>query len=138
MATGLSRTGPGRTLRLNFALDGQEEVDVALSRFGTDITDKTEFWREYLAPLFFEDVQANFDQEGRLADGRKWRALSPGYARWKQRHYPGRKILELTGRLRRSLRWNRGSFSRGGRGNVGAGGVYRPSPSAVELGTTVP
>lgn len=135
--SGISRTGPGQALRLRFEVQGVEAVDVALSRFGEAIHDFTGFWRDELAPAFFDAVQRNFDAEGRLSDGRKWAALSPAYADWKRRHFPGRKILELRGRLRRSLRWNTGRFSAGGRGNVGPGGIYRPHPTYVEVGTSV-
>lgn len=134
---GISRTGPRQALRLSFSLDGYDDVDVALSRFGAAVHDFTGFWRDVLAPFFFEQVQRAFDTEG-AATGSRWARLSPAYATWKRRHFPGRKILERSGRLRRSLRWNTGRFSVGGRGNVGPEGIYRPFPDALEVGTSVP
>lgn len=34
-----------------------------------------------------------------------WAALSPQYARWKEVHFPGKPILERTGRMKRGFRW---------------------------------
>lgn len=51
---------------------------------------------------FREFIRRLFATEG-ASSGRGWPALSPAYAAWKRRHYPGRKIMVLTGRLRRSL-----------------------------------
>lgn len=45
-----------------------------------------------------------FDSEGAATGPRqRWAPLSPAYAARKAREYPGRKILERTGALRRSL-----------------------------------
>lgn len=51
-------------------------------------------------PVVAGAIERNFEQEGRP---RPWAPLSPRYARWKERFAPGRGILELTGRLRRSI-----------------------------------
>lgn len=46
-------------------------------------------------------LERNFDEEGRPLP---WPALSPRYALFKERHFgPGLRILERTGRLRRSI-----------------------------------
>ena len=45
-------------------------------------------------------IQKNFDAEGRP---KRWEALSHPYASWKKRNYPGTKILERSGALRRSI-----------------------------------
>lgn len=125
------------SIRLQLAVEGLEEIDVGLSRFGIEIQDFRPFWNTTLAPRFFDDVQTNFDREGKLVGG--WAPLSPAYRAWKRQHYPGRKILERTLRLRRSLMWHGGRFSPGGgRGNLGPGGIYRPTPFDVTLGTSVP
>lgn len=43
-----------------------------------------------------------FATEGAFG-GPKWEELSPAYKRWKERHFPGRKILRLTGDMWRAL-----------------------------------
>ena len=50
----------------------------------------------------------NFIDEGRP---KKWEALKPRYAAWKERHFPGAPILVRTGKLRSSMH-------RGGAGNI--------------------
>jgi len=51
--------------------------------------------------------------------------LSPRYAAWKAKKYPGRKILERTGGLKRSI------TTKGGAGNV-----RRMTATTMELGTS--
>lgn len=135
----ITRTGPNGAIRLTLELEGAEDVDVSLSRFGREIQDWRPFWRERLGPKFFAAVQRNFERRGRLAQPGGWPPLSPSYRAWKQAHYPGRKILERTLALRRSMTWRGSLFSPGGgRGNLGPGGVFRPTPTDVTLGTAVP
>lgn len=35
-----------------------------------------------------------------------WQALSPRYAKWKEKHHPGRQILELTGEMKATATGN--------------------------------
>lgn len=51
-------------------------------------------------PVVAAAIERNFDEEGRPV---RWPPLSPRYALRKARFYAGRKILERTGRLRRSI-----------------------------------
>jgi phage gpG-like protein len=119
-------------------LYGQEAMDVALSRFGGIVNDFRPFFSAHLAPKFFGDVQQNFDTEGRTGEGSKWPPLSPPYKRWKDRHFPGRRILERTYALRRSMMWYPSRFGPGAnRGNVGPQGVYRTSATVAEMGTAI-
>jgi hypothetical protein len=71
-------------------------------------------------------VQQNFETEGELVGG--WPDLEPGYAAWKARHFPGRKILERTRRLRSSL----------AHGAVGSDTVLQVRPLEFRFGTRVP
>jgi phage gpG-like protein len=133
----ISRSGPASAIRLELELSGDDRIDVALSRFGESVEDFRDFWTSTLAPRFFDEIQRNFDLEGKLVGG--WAPLSPAYREWKRAHYPGRRILERTLRLRQSLTWNAGRFSLGGgRGNLGRDGIFRPTPTDVEMGTSVP
>lgn len=46
----------------------------------------------------------NITRQLRLSGGRRvWMTYFPSYAQWKAINYPGRKIMELTGKLRRQL-----------------------------------
>jgi hypothetical protein len=90
-----------------------------------------EFWVRVFLPRYLETVQQNFITEGELVGG--WPDLNPTYAAWKARHFPGRKILELTRRLRRSL-------MPGVSGTSGAGSdtVLQVRPRELVIGTRVP
>lgn len=68
-----------------------------------------------------------FASEGAMA-GSRWAPLSPAYARWKAKRFPGRKIMQRKGKLRRSLI------------TKGSGHILRSGaqPRAfVEMGTSV-
>jgi phage gpG-like protein len=56
---------------------------------------------EYLKDFYSSTV---FDTEGQIY-GSRWQQLSPTYASWKGKKYPGRGILFRTGRLRNSFRF---------------------------------
>ena len=63
-----------------------------------------QFWTVVFIPRYLELVQQNFETEGELSGYVSgWPDLEPAYAAWKARHFPGRKILERTRRLRESL-----------------------------------
>lgn len=51
---------------------------------------------------FTGNMRRLFATQG-ASGGESWRPLSARYKRWKDRHYPGRKIMARTGKLRRSL-----------------------------------
>tara|TARA_R100000808_G_scaffold3903_1_gene13268 strand:- start:321 stop:821 length:501 start_codon:yes stop_codon:yes gene_type:complete len=52
---------------------------------------------------FVEIERAQFRSEGATGKSGKWAALSPKYRAWKQRTHGNKPILELSGRLKRSL-----------------------------------
>ena len=51
------------------------------------------------APVLLQDQRPFWARETDPNTGRPWRALSPGYNRWKSRAYPGQPILRLTGKM---------------------------------------
>lgn len=55
-----------------------------------------------MADQFGKTMKTKFAKEG-AHGGARWAPLSPGYAAWKQRAYPGKPILQLTGLLHESL-----------------------------------
>jgi len=67
-----------------------------------------------------------FETEGGYA-GSGWEPLSDKYAAWKEKHYPGKPILQLTGQLKKS-------FTEDFRGSNG--GYYQLlAPSFMEVGS---
>lgn len=124
---GITTGGSIGAVRLTFVLDGGERIDVGLSRLRANIQDWQPFFRDYVAPRFFGDVIRNFETEGGYVGG--WAPLSPRYAAWKAKRYPGKGILQRTGRMINSLRWG---------GSPGPEMVFRMTPREAELGTSVP
>lgn len=80
-----------------------------------------------MADEFFQSMASVFAAEGAFEERSRWQELSPAYGRWKARHYPGRKILELTGRLKNSL------TTKGGPDNV-----LEITRDTLSVGTRVP
>jgi phage gpG-like protein len=60
------------------------------------------------------------------AIGEHWKPLSPRYAKWKARRYPGARLLEQTGRLRKSLSVPGASWQR-----------FEVGPTEMVLSTTL-
>jgi len=121
---------------LTFSVTGAESVQKGLAAIQAAVQDLTPFWKDVFAPKYFALVQDQFNTGGRPRgeggrfSGGAWARLSPKYAAWKKVHYPGAKILQRTGDLQESLRWN---------GNdLGNGGIFDAQPSFVIAGTSVP
>lgn len=87
--------------RFTFSVYGEAQVDRTLARFADNVQDATPAW-EALAVKFQRAERRQFATEGAYASG-GWPALSPRYAAWKARHYPGKPILEREGHLKASL-----------------------------------
>jgi phage gpG-like protein len=67
------------------------------------IPDNVKDFREPLTEIYQDFLgieRRNFSARGRPE---AWRPLSPKYAAWKARHFPGKPLLELTGNLKASL-----------------------------------
>ena len=62
-----------------------------IERLSENLTDGFDW--ESLAPMVAEAAADVFASQGRGG----WAQLSPAYARWKERNFPGKGILELTG-----------------------------------------
>lgn len=77
---------------------------------------------EGMAEDFWEEEERIFDSEGP-----GWRALSPKYAEWKFKHFPGKRIMERTGALKASLTEG-----------FAEGSVFEVFPHQMVLGTSNP
>ena len=62
-----------------------------IERLSENLTDGFDW--ESLAPMVAEAAADVFASQGRGG----WPQLSPAYARWKERNFPGKGILDLTG-----------------------------------------
>jgi len=73
-----------------------------LERFAIQVSDFRRYWPAALIAVR-EILSEAMESEGGATQAGSWPDLSPGYAKWKARHFPGTKILERTGRLKASL-----------------------------------
>ena len=88
-------------MRMTMSFSGDVQLDRTLVRMAHDVADARPIW-EVIAQSFQRSERRNFKSQGAYASG-TWAPLSPAYAAWKARAYPGTKILERTGDLKKSL-----------------------------------
>lgn len=89
-------------MKLNFELVGADGVQRAIFGGISALPDLRPAWVTVAQAMQEMEAEA-FAVEGARRGLPVWAPLSERYRRWKERHFPGRKILELTGDLRRSL-----------------------------------
>ena len=119
-------TLPAGLLRFTVSLPGQQPLSVRLQRLATDVSDWRAFWASYFAPIWYRQVEIQYTIR-KTATGQPWPALSPAYAAWKQRHWPGLPPGVLSGALRESLTVPGSSDA-----------VWVATPKTLTVGSTVP
>lgn len=105
---------------------GTERVVRGFNRFGDQMRDLREPFQE-ISEDFFKAEEKNFRAKG---TPQLFRPLSPKYAAWKKKHFPGKPIMRLTDRLINSLT---------GKNQADAQDTIRLiGKKAAEFGTAVP
>lgn len=112
-------------MRLTLTVDNLEQFDGAFDVLAENLSDLRPVWPE-IELQFYRAELAQFNSEG-ARGGARWQALSPKYAKRKAKIAPGKPILELTGRLKRSLT-----------AIGGADAVRIAEPLSLTLGTKTP
>lgn len=100
------------------------------SRFGAELTPKAinKALKE-IKKTFYKYNKEMFSNQGADNKAGQWAELTPEYRAWKNKHYPGRPIMVLTGELQKSLI---------GKGNNSiAYPVIKPKSSKIKLGTNI-
>ena len=110
-------------MQLLVEVDGDQQLARQLARWSDRVQDVRPAF-DTIATEIARWETGQFASQGRRASG-GWAPLSPRYRAWKERHYPGKNILERTGRLRESL--TQRPF-----------GVERINAQTMEVGTGVP
>jgi len=113
-------------IKLHFELSPN---DVQLSRIFENIAGLGDDLRPVLEPVsddFYRGEASTFEAEGGFEGKARWKKLSKGYRAWKDKHYPGQKIMVLTGKLKESL------TTRGATGSI-----FRLDKKSLELGTGI-
>lgn len=75
----------------------------ALERAGAEVADVGKHILPKVMKVLEDSAGAQFDAEGAGPQAGSWAALSPKYASWKERFFPGRKLLVRTGVLADAL-----------------------------------
>lgn len=88
------------------------------------LADLSPVWRGPVYRIFQDFIKVHFDSGGSYS-GDQWAPLSPRYAAWKEKHYPGKGILRREDDLFKSLQ-------------DGPDKVLRVTPDSAEMGTSVP
>ena len=88
-------------MRFTMTIAGDVQIDRTLARFADNVNDAQQLWGQ-LADRFVALERRQFDSEGAYGSG-GWPALSPDYAAWKARYFPGKSILRRTDALYDSL-----------------------------------
>ena len=112
-------------VRFIFDFAGEAQVDRTLEGLTERALDARPAWAVIMRRLARAEG-TQFRTEGAYASG-GWAPLSPAYAARKARAYPGKPILERTGRLVRSLT-----------SPTAPDAIRRSEPHLMEFGTSVP
>jgi hypothetical protein len=114
---------------INVLVNGTAQVSLGIARVGAVVTDLSkrpggmpslwERWRD----AFFTSERELFDSEGGAGASGSWPQLSPAYAAWKAKHYPGGKILVASGAMKAALT------------SAGGGGVFETTATHMFIGT---
>lgn len=89
-------------INFTFEFQGVPQFNRSFNRVAETVSDLRPVW--HFVELAFRQIEEDqFKSEGAIGKGGHWAALTPGYAISKAQAYPGAKILERTGRLRKSL-----------------------------------
>jgi len=110
--------------RLSFSFSGTTELSRILDIMANDLNDFEPMFRS-IAKDFKKTEEGIFSSEGSFEGGSAWPALSPMYKVQKDKKYPGRKILEATGKLRQSLT------------SMGSGHVEQIESESLAIGTDI-
>jgi phage gpG-like protein len=107
-------------MRITLDFAGENQLDRELARVKGRVEDASPAF-DIMADYAARELLKNFTTQGGHASGR-WAPLSPRYARWKAKRYPGAPILVRTGAMRREL--TRRPF-----------GVEKIGPRSMTIGT---
>lgn len=86
----------------SITIDGETQVSRAFQLAAERAENLSEPFA-FIGGLILKSVTEQFDTHGAHGLGSRWKPLSPAYKTWKDKHFPGKPILEATGQMRRSM-----------------------------------
>jgi hypothetical protein len=84
-------------LTVTFTMLGDVVLARGISRYGDAVRDYSPVW-DQIRNDFHRIEGEQFDSQG-ARGGNPWAPLSTSYEAWKQKHFPGMPILQLTGMM---------------------------------------
>lgn len=108
------------------SVDGVEVLSRAFNRVEERITDFRSIWPE-VTKVFYRIETEQFESEGGSGASGKWAALSKAYAKYKAVKFPNQTILKATTSLFDSMT-----------NPEAPGAIFRPAPTELTIGTSVP
>jgi hypothetical protein len=64
-----------------------------------NVEDMSPVFKEFLNE-YKEIIAQNFESRGKIMERERWAQYTPIYLAWKQKHFPGKPMLEITGDLK--------------------------------------
>lgn len=105
-------------MQIQWSIEGEKQISRTLTRIGNQVTNWKPAMEAAVRRLKVEASQTAFATQG-ASLGEPWKPLSPEYARWKEKRYPGRGILVRTGKMQRSFQTRAGPLE---------GEIWNPTP----------
>ena len=102
---------------------GKKRLDRLLDSIEKNIKTYKPVWPD-VSKYVFNVFNRQFSTQGSSGKSGAWRPLSPKYAAWKEKNYPGRPILVQRGQLKRSM------VKKGAADNI-----YRETKNILVMGT---
>ena len=88
-------------LSLDIRVTGDRRTIMALDSWARELEDWTPVW-ELVEPDVYAMADEQWSSKGSRG-GDSWPELSPRYAAWKARRYPGQPLMVMTGELREAM-----------------------------------
>ena len=83
-------------------VEGQRELIRGFNQLAEEFRDFRPVWKD-IKPILFDIEKKLFDSEGGSGKSGKWKSLTKPYSEIKQKRFGNKKILEASGKLRKSL-----------------------------------
>ncbi|TXH18426.1 MAG: hypothetical protein E6R03_02190 [Hyphomicrobiaceae bacterium] len=88
-------------MNLTFTVQGAPLMSQDIQAFNAFVSDWSNVW-PLVERIYLDIMLTQFETEG-ARSGARWKALSPGYAKWKEANYGQLPILVLTGTMKTGL-----------------------------------
>lgn len=85
--------------RVSFGVEGEQQIERAFE-LEAHLAEDMSVPLSQMADVILERVNEQFVTQGAHGEAGGWKPLSPEYAAWKAKHFPGAPILVRTGKMK--------------------------------------